>query len=47
MDLAGVVEDYSQPAWLTAFGTAAGYALVLLVMTIVLFGLPYLVFVWL
>lgn len=45
MDLAAVVDEYTQPAWLTAFGTAGGYAIILLVMTILLFGVPYLVFV--
>lgn len=45
MDLGAAVEEFSQPAWLTALGTAGGYALILLVMTVLLFGLPYLVFV--
>lgn len=45
MDLAAVVEEYTQPAWLTAVGTAGGYAIILLVMTILLFVVPYLVFV--
>ena len=45
MDLGAAVERYTQPAWLTAAGTAAGYAAILLVMTALLFGLPYLIFV--
>jgi hypothetical protein len=38
------MDQFSQPAWLAAFGTAGGYAILLLVMTILLFGLPYLIF---
>lgn len=34
-----------QPAWLTALGTAGGYLVILAVMTVLLFGIPYLVFV--
>lgn len=44
MGVAAVVERFSQSAWLTAIGTAAGYAALLLVMTLLLFGVPYLVF---
>ncbi|MDZ7702807.1 MAG: hypothetical protein U5J98_12540 [Halobacteriales archaeon] len=44
MHLGDAVAELSQPAWLTAFGTAGGYALLLLLMTVLLFGLPYLVF---
>jgi len=32
------------PAWQTALGTVVGYGLILLVMTVLLFGLPYLAF---
>ena len=35
---------FDHPAWLTAAGTAAGYVLLLAVLTLVLFVLPYLVF---
>ncbi len=45
MDIAAVVDEHTQPAWVTALGTAGGYAILLLVMTILLFGVPYLVFV--
>lgn len=44
MGVAAVVDRFGQPAWLTAIGTAAGYAVLLLVMTLLLFGVPYLVF---
>lgn len=44
MGLADVIEEFSQPAWQTAVGTAVGYGLILLVMTLLLFGVPYLVF---
>lgn len=36
--------DVTHPAWRTALGTVGGYAILLLVMTVLLFGLPYLVF---
>lgn len=39
------MEDFSQPAWVTAVGTAGGYAVLLAVMTVLLFLVPYLVFV--
>ncbi|MFB6361987.1 MAG: hypothetical protein ABEH59_11785 [Halobacteriales archaeon] len=39
------MDQFSQPAWFAAFGTAGGYAILLLVMTVLLFGLPYLIFV--
>lgn len=39
------MDQFTQPAWLTAGATAGGYALILVVMTVLLFVLPYLVFV--
>lgn len=36
--------DYDQPTWVTAAGTVAGYLGLLAAMTVVLFGLPTLVF---
>lgn len=45
MDIGAVVDEFTQPAWRTAVGTAGGYVLILLVMTVLLFGVPYLVFV--
>lgn len=32
------------PSWTTAAGTLVGYGLILAVMTVVLFGVPYLLF---
>ncbi|WP_435077881.1 hypothetical protein [Halococcus sp. AFM35] len=39
------LSEYDHPAWLTIAGTVAGYGAILLVMTLVLFLLPYLIFV--
>jgi len=36
--------NLQHPVWRNALGTAVGYGLVLLAMTILLFGLPYLAF---
>jgi len=36
--------DFEHPAWLTAFGTLGGYVLILLVMTVLLFLVPYAIF---
>ena len=38
------LSDLDHPAWLTAAGTVAGYGAILLVLTVLLFGLPYIVF---
>ncbi|WP_185715505.1 hypothetical protein [Halocatena pleomorpha] len=35
---------FNHPSWLTAVGTLAGYGLVLLVLFVALFVLPYLLF---
>jgi hypothetical protein len=40
-----VLDEFDHPAWVTALGTGVGYMTILLVMTAVLFGLPYLLFV--
>ena len=37
-------DQFDHPAWLTAAGTAGGYVVLLVVMTILLFGIPYLLF---
>lgn len=42
MDLPG---EFDHPSWLTAFGTVSGYLAILTVMTLLLFGIPYLFFV--
>lgn len=44
-DAAGLVREFEHPAWLSLFATAVGYGVILGVMTLVLFVLPYLVFV--
>lgn len=36
--------EFDHPSWLTALGTLVSYLLVLAVMTLVLFGVPYAVF---
>jgi len=36
--------SFDHPAWLTAVGTAGGYAVLLVVLTVLLFLVPYLVF---
>lgn len=35
---------FDHPSWLTAFGTLTGYGIILLVLFVVLFVLPYVVF---
>lgn len=44
MDLPG---QFDHPAWLTGVGVVLGYGLILAVMFLVLFVLPYLLFSWL
>ena len=39
-----VTDPFDHPAWVTAAGTLAGYGLALLVLFVLLFVLPYLVF---
>jgi hypothetical protein len=36
---------FDHPSWLTAVGTFVGYGAILLLMTVVLFLIPYLIFV--
>ncbi len=46
-DGAGMLDslaEYDHPAWRTAIGTGVGYGLILVAMTALLFGLPYLLF---
>lgn len=38
------LEQFDHPAWLTAAGTVGGYAVILAVMTLLLFLVPYLIF---
>jgi hypothetical protein len=44
MDTAGLKEKYSHDAWLTAAGTFIAYGLILVAMTLLLFGLPLVIF---
>lgn len=44
MNVADIKEEHDHPSWFTAAGTFAAYALVLVAMTLVLFGLPWLIF---
>jgi hypothetical protein len=37
-------EKFEHPSWFTFGGTAAGYLLVLTLMTVLLFAIPFLVF---
>lgn len=39
------LEEFDHPAWLTAVGTGIGYLLILVVLTVALFLVPWLVFV--
>ncbi|MFP8955660.1 hypothetical protein ACLI4Y_02950 [Natrialbaceae archaeon A-CW3] len=39
------LSSFDHPSWQTAAGTVAGYLLILALMTVVLFILPWLVFV--
>lgn len=38
--------DVERSSWLTAAGTGGGYLLILAVMTVLLFVVPYLIFVY-
>lgn len=40
----GPLQRFEDEAWIAAFGTAIGYGIILLVMVIVLFLIPYAVF---
>jgi hypothetical protein len=44
MELPERFADYEHPTWLTAVATALSYGLILVAMTVALFGIPYLVF---
>lgn len=45
MDAAELKTELSHSSFVTAGGTAAAYALIILAMAVVLFGIPYLLFV--
>lgn len=42
LDLPG---GYDHPSWLTAVGTVVGYGVIMAVLTVLLFAVPWLVFV--
>lgn len=44
MDVAELKERFDHPTWFTAVGTAVAYSLILVAMTALLFGVPYLLF---
>lgn len=44
MSISDIKEQHDHPAWFTAGGTAVAYVLILVTMTILLFGLPLAVF---
>jgi hypothetical protein len=44
MSISDIKEQHDHPSWFTAAGTAAAYTLILVVMTILLFGLPLAIF---
>lgn len=46
MDTAELKDRFDHPSWFTAAGTFIAYGLILVAMTIVLFGLPLAIF-WL
>ena len=45
VDVAELAAEYDHPAWFTAVGTFLAYGLILGAMTLLLFGVPYLIFV--
>ena len=38
------LSEYDHPAWRTAIGTGIGYLIILAIMTVVLFAIPWLAF---
>lgn len=44
MNVAELREQYEHPAWFTAAGTFVAYGLILVAMTLVLFGIPLVIF---
>jgi hypothetical protein len=38
------IERFDHPVWVTSLATAIGYGIILTVMTVLLFAIPYLVF---
>lgn len=44
MNVADLKEQHDHPSWFTAVGTFVAYGIILVAMTLVLFGLPWLIF---
>ena len=44
MDLPEPLARYTDPAWVTAVGTVVGYGAILVVMFLLLFVVPFLIF---
>lgn len=44
MSISDLKERHDHPSWITAAGTFVAYGLILVVMTIILFGLPLAIF---
>lgn len=44
MNVADIKEEHDHPSYVTAAGTFVAYGLVVVGMTLVLFGLPWLIF---
>ncbi|WP_335999574.1 hypothetical protein [Halorientalis halophila] len=42
--MSDLVEKFDHPSWFTVGGTIAGYGIILLVMTLLLFLVPFLIF---
>lgn len=45
-EAAGLLARFDHPAWLTAGATAGGYVVILAVLTVLFFLVPYLLFGW-
>lgn len=44
MNVTDIKDHHDHPSWVAAAGTVAAYGLILIAMTLVLFGLPWLIF---
>lgn len=47
MNVADLKEEHDHPSWFTAAGTFAAYGVVIVVMALLLFGVPWLIFTFL
>lgn len=46
-NIATLREKFDHPSWFSAAGVVLGYAIVLAVLTVLMFGVPWLVFLFL